>query len=190
MHQKRAYLWGRPFSCNLAIANFMYPTLVLTSSWWLASPPLDTWRLVADVAGWPRWWSALAIVVPARAAAGDTHRTLARPVPTWRNLAGLPLRLRVLATSGAPGSMIELRVRGDLQGGATWLFAPAHALGTEVTCRWELQVPEDSGLWGLAMRVLSERRHFARMRGCAGGMGRMLGCKVQPMREWSGSRRA
>jgi hypothetical protein len=172
------------------MANFMYPTLILTSSWWLATPPIDAWRLVADVAGWPRWWSALALVVPARAATGDTDRALTRPVPTWRNLAGLPLRLRVLCMPGESGAMIDLRVGGDLQGGVTWLFAPADARGTEVTCRWELLVPKDSGrLWGLFMRMLFERRHSSRMRACAGDMGRMLGCRVQPLREWSGSRR-
>ena len=168
----------------------MHSTLVMTSSWWLASPPIDAWRLAADVPGWPRWWSAVAHGVRTSTDTDLASGALDRPVSIWRTLAGARLRLRVSSAAGAPGSRIDMRIRGDLHGSATWLFAPAQTSGTEVICRWELRVPGNPGRWwGLFTQLLFERRHFARMRGCSLGMGVALGCAVHPLREWSGARR-
>ncbi len=168
----------------------MHSTLVMTSSWWLASPPIDAWRLAADVRGWPRWWSAVADGVRTSREADFASRAVPGPVSIWRNLAGWRLRLLVSSATGAPGSRIDMRIRGDLHGSATWLFAPAQASGTEVICRWELHVPGDPGRWlGLFTQLMFERRHVARMRECARGMGAALGCAVRPLREWSGARR-
>ena len=169
----------------------MHSTLVMTSSWWLASPPIDAWRLAADVPGWPRWWSAVAHGVRTSTDTDLASGALDRPVSIWRTLAGARLRLRVSSAAGAPGSRIDMRIRGDLHGSATWLFAPGDASGTEVTCRWELQLPRGlAGGLGVFAQLLFERRQFARMRFCAQAMGEALGCRMRPLREWSGAQRS
>ena len=168
----------------------MRPTLVLTSSWWLASPPTGVWALVADPATWPRWWQSVGAVVHLRSGSGVAGAPVARLASDWRSLTNWPLHLRVYCTVGAPGGMIEAHVGGDLQGGATWLFALGESSGTEVTCRWELHLPRGlAGRLGFVTRLLFERRHFGRMRACALAMGQVLGCRMLPLREWSGALR-
>ena len=169
----------------------MHPTRVLSSSWWLASPAIGIWALVADPVAWPSWWHSVGAVASLRRGKVLAAGPVARTASGWRSLTARPLRLRVFCASGEPGSMIESRVLGDLHGSATWLFAPGDASGTEVTCRWELQLPRGlAGGLGVFAQLLFERRQFARMRFCAQAMGEALGCRMRPLREWSGAQRS
>jgi hypothetical protein len=184
---------------------FMPPTFVMTSTWWLAAPAPKPWGLVVDVHQWPRWWRSVQGVVhhvgtadsaagPNRTGApGLAQSSFAAWTAVWRMLLGLPLHLQVLKISQQPSALFEMQVMGDLHARATWLFAPVQAtdsaaVGTDITCRWEMQAPVlATGPLGLLVRLLFERQHFARMRNCARDMGQALGCPVVRMGEWSGS---
>jgi hypothetical protein len=188
----------------------MRPTFVMTSTWWIAAPPLQPWGLVVDVHQWPNWWRSVRGVAPPVAIPDTAARKplshepgLLAPLPAgwmvlWRVLMGWPLHLQVLKVSQQAGTLFEIQVTGDLNARATWLFsaakssgaqAAASALeGTDVTCRWEMESPAHAtGQFGLLVRLLAERHHFSRMRACARDMGKALGCAAIAQGEWSGA---
>ena len=99
------------------------------------------------------------------------------------------VRLRVEVLEAERPQRLDSQVLGDLQGLATWLLDPAEGGGVHLTYRWEVWLERRwMRLLLVLLRPVFEWNHFRVMRAAARGLGRRLGCRVEPVSERSGGR--
>jgi len=168
--------------------------LICTTSAWVDTSAPRLWHLLADAPGWPQWWSAVARCDVAAPASGNTV------LPgRWRLALGWPLHLVVSRLASQPQEWLTWRLRGDLDGQATFMLqaagsapagspAGAHAgrpPGLDLTCRCELREPPPGWWWGAAAL---EHRTSGLLLGLARDLGRALHCRSEVLGHWQGSR--
>lgn len=127
----------------------------------------DLFEVLADVAGYPRWWPQVRAVARVDE---DTAHVVVRSV--------LPYALRltlVRAVEDRTGGVLEVGVHGRLDGWARWTLTGA---GTSTRLRYEQEVDARGRLLELGSRVarpLLVANHDAMMRGARNGLLDVLG---------------
>ena len=164
----------------------MPPTSIMTARWWVDCTAVTAWELLADLGGWPRWWSALAAL---RVVRGDPMAPAGWPV-AWSALLGQPLSLVVSRLSRQAPQWLSLHLQGDLRSQLTWVLDTSLPQGVDITCRLELRQPGGWARWVWPLAGLwVEHRVFALMRSLALDMGSALRCGVTVPREWRSAAR-
>ena len=165
---------------------------IITTTAWVDSSVPCLWQRLADVRGWPRWWTAVASADPApwpARLAAPSRMPIGR---WWRRAMGWPLQLVVSIRASQPTEWLTLQLQGDLRGQATFMLqaarGPAH--GVDLTCRCELEDPQ-RGAWGPF-----ERRRWSPgfesqvvrwLQALVDDLGRALNCRTQRVGHWQGS---
>ena len=158
--------------------------VILISRWRLDESPAAVWQLLADAGTWPTWWPGVR----------RARRAVSSPVGDvadlrWHSALPYAVRLRLEVREAERPHRLDSQVLGDLQGLATWLLDPAEGGGVHLTYRWEVWLERRwMRLLSVLLRPVFEWNHFRVMRAAARGLGRRLGCRVEPVSEWSGGR--
>jgi hypothetical protein len=157
---------------------------ILISRWRLEASPAAVWQLLADVDCWPAWWPDVRCV--ARGAAsplGDVAEL------RWPSALPYAVRLRIKTIAVERPQRLDSQTLDGLQGMGTWLVDPAERGCVDLTYRWEVWLDRP---WMRALSVLLRPayawNHFRVMGAAAGGMARQLGCRVEHLSQWTGSR--
>ena len=158
--------------------------VTLISRWRLDESPAAVWRQLADTGTWPAWWPAVC----------RTRRAVSSPVGDgvdlrWPSALPFAVGVRLEVFEAEWPQRLDCHVLGDLQGLGTWLLDPAEGGGVDLTYRWEVWLERRwMRLLSVLLRPMFEWNHFRVMRAAARGLGRQLGCRVEPVSEWSGGR--
>ena len=180
----------QPPALNPAGSSF-----IITTTAWVDSSVPCLWQLLADVRGWPRWWTAVASADPPPLQGRPTARPRrpgARVPRWWRQALGWPLQLVVSIRASQAPEWLTLQLQGDLRGQATFMLqaaaGPAH--GVDLTCRCELEDPRRSVLGPLGFRPWSpgfESQVVRWLQTLVDDLGQALNCRTQRVGHWQGS---
>jgi hypothetical protein len=155
----------------------MGPSFIITTHWRAEASAARVWPLLAHAAHWPRWWSSISRT--------DLIPTSGPPDGRpWRLALGRPLQLAVATLASQPHQWLTVRLRGDVQGQATFTLGQDAPNGLDITCRCELQLPA-ADMPGWALWV--QRRIRKLLLTLAQDMGRALECRVHILDSWQGS---
>ena len=158
--------------------------VILISRWRLDESATAVWQLLADTTTWPAWWPGVRRVQPAPSG------PVGNVADMWWHVA-LPyaVRLRVKTVDVERPHRLETQTLDRLQGMGTWLLDPAQGGWVDLTYRWEVRLDRPwMRVLSVVLRPVFEWNHFRVMRAAAQGMARQLGCRVEPISEWSGGR--
>ena len=158
--------------------------LVLISRWRLEASAAAVWDLLSKQATWPSWWPQVSHVETATANPLGVVANL-----HWWSTLPYGVNVRIVTDLSEPLRRLELHAPDKLPGFGAWLLEPADDGWIDVTYRWEVRLERRwMRVLSALLRPLFEWNHFRLMHATAIGMGRKLGCRVQHLSEWSGSR--
>lgn len=158
--------------------------LILISRWRVEASAPAVWSLLADVKSWPAWWPGVCRV----------ERSAASPLGDgaelhWGSALPCAFHLRLKTVAAERLRRLECQTQGRFQGLGIWLLEPDEGGAVALSYRWEVRLDQP---WmralSILLRPMFEWNHFRLMRTAAGGLGRQLGCRVEHLSEWTGSR--
>ena len=150
----------------------------LLSVWRVAAPLDDVWPAMLDSLAWPRWWPGLEQVRELERGRADGLGNLRRYV--WRSPLWFRLQIDMRVSAIEVRRRLTAEASGDVTGTGEWRFQTRGA-ETRLEYDWRVQVVRPGmrrlASWG---GPLFARSHRALMRRGARGLGRELGCRVDP----------
>lgn len=143
------------------------------SAWLLAAPRQDCWDVLADVLGWPRWWSGVQGVE--ELAAGDGRRVGSVHRVRWRAAVGYAVEMEFTVDAVKEPGLMRGRSSGQLEGSGVWRLMEQDGV-TAVLYEWDVRSthPWMNALAPVA-RPLFARSHDRLMRQGGEGLARRLG---------------
>ena len=109
------------------------------TDWFFLAPIERVWSELTNVRSWPAWWQEFK-----RVAEGEPDPELkAGSVADCEVKGGLPytMRFSMSATALQPASLINFKIRGDLEGDYRWVLESLSG-GTAVTAYWDCGTPK------------------------------------------------
>lgn len=143
------------------------------SAWLLAAPRQDCWDVLADVLGWPEWWSGVEAVQ--QLAAGDSRRVGSVHRVRWQVPVRYAVEMEFTVDAVEEPTLMRGRSAGQLEGSGVWRLMEQDGV-TAVLYEWDVRSthPWMNALAPVA-RPLFARSHDRLMRQGGEGLARRLG---------------
>ena len=106
--------------------------------WQFNAPRERVWSLIFDPERWPEWWRGVERVEKLKA--GDANHIGAIHRYTWKSKLPYRLIFEMETTRVEPGSLLEGRAIGELQGTGRWQFSSeGNGAITDVRYDWKVE---------------------------------------------------